>query len=42
MFFFFIFFLSSSTKSEDRKEEQFLPRGEGWHQWEGEGNGVRK
>jgi hypothetical protein len=36
MFFFFIF---SPTKSENRRVEQTLPRGEGWHWWEGGGAG---
>jgi hypothetical protein len=34
MFFVFIFSLFSSTKLENRREEQVLPRTEGWCQWE--------
>jgi hypothetical protein len=32
--FYFIISLFSPTKSENRREEQVLPRGKGWHQWE--------
>jgi hypothetical protein len=32
--FCFICSLFSPTKSENRREEQVLPRGKGWHQWE--------
>jgi hypothetical protein len=34
----FSFSLFSSTKL-DKRAEQVLPREEGWHQWEGRGNG---
>jgi hypothetical protein len=39
MFFFFIFSLFSSAKAENRRGEQVLPRGQGWHLWEGAGAG---
>jgi hypothetical protein len=39
--FCFVFSLFSSTKLENRRLEQVLPRGEGWHQWEGGGVGER-
>jgi hypothetical protein len=35
--FCFIYSLFSPTKLENRRVEQVLPKGEGWHQWEGEG-----
>jgi hypothetical protein len=35
----FSFYLFSFTKLENRRAEQILPRGEGWHLWEGGGNG---
>jgi hypothetical protein len=38
---FFIFYLFSSAKSENRRVEQVLPSGEGWQQWEGEGDGEK-
>jgi hypothetical protein len=39
----FSFYLFSSAKSENRRVEKALPRGEGWHQWEGKemGKGGR-
>jgi hypothetical protein len=41
MFFIVFFLFFSSTKSENRKAEQVLPRGVGWHQCEGEGIGEK-
>jgi hypothetical protein len=40
--FHFILSLFFPTKLENRRAEQVLLRGEGWHQWEGEvlGKGV--
>jgi hypothetical protein len=40
----FSFDLFSSAKSDNRRAEQVLPMGEGWHQWEGEvmGKGGRR
>jgi hypothetical protein len=40
--FTFTFSHFSSTKSENRRVEKILPRGEVWHQWEGEGGGERE
>jgi hypothetical protein len=37
MFFILSFPFFSLTKSENRRAEQVLPRGEGWHPWEGVG-----
>jgi hypothetical protein len=34
--FYFLFSLFSPTKPDNGKTEQVLPRGEGWHQEEGE------
>jgi hypothetical protein len=31
-----MFSIFCSRKSENRKAEQVLPKGEGWHHWEGE------
>jgi hypothetical protein len=38
--FHFLFFFP--TKAENRRMEQVLPRGEGWHPWEGGGVGDRR
>jgi hypothetical protein len=35
----FSFSLFSSAKFENRRVEQVLPWGEGWHQWEGDEEG---
>jgi hypothetical protein len=37
----FSFSLFSSTKPEDRRVEQVLPSGKGWHQWDGGDFGKR-
>jgi hypothetical protein len=39
MCFHFIFPLFSTRKSENRRAEQVLPRGEGWHWGDGGGRG---
>jgi hypothetical protein len=39
--FCFLFSLFSLTKPENRRAEQVLPSGEGWHQWEEGGVGKR-
>jgi hypothetical protein len=39
--FHFIFSPFPCRKSENRRVEKVLPRGEGWHKWEGGGVGDR-
>jgi hypothetical protein len=40
-FSFYLFFFFPSTKLANRRAEQVLPCGVGWHQWEGGGDGER-